>query len=159
MRGVFPFGIGCYGLSHKKIAKKLTGLTQKQRQQRDVPVVGLSPALAIVSPAIVSNSLPDPPPPSPERHRFDRANALGLKRSSQRWHQHQSRLYVLRSQLGFDRTIASNPRPTACDGCRHYYGMTHGTSRETRARLVCGFHPSGPPATPCPDWQDTPVGL
>jgi hypothetical protein len=44
-----------------------------------------------------------------------------------------------------------SPKPAL--GCRHYHGQSYGQSRETRQRLICGFHPSGwNQGENCPDW-------
>lgn len=37
---------------------------------------------------------------------------------------------------------------TACVGCRHYYGQTHGGNM-----LVCAMYPYGPEEATCPDWE------
>lgn len=49
--------------------------------------------------------------------------------------------------------IASHVEPvvnehTACIGCKHYYGQSHGGQM-----LVCGMYPYGPDAETCPDWE------
>ncbi len=86
---------------------------------------------------------------------FQRANYFFIKADHQRWHRHQSKLHILRSQLGFNDTAPT--RPQTCLGCQHYHGIAYGQSRATRTLLVCGFHASGwPEASPCPDWSPEP---
>ncbi|MEM9903509.1 MAG: hypothetical protein AAF921_00580 [Cyanobacteria bacterium P01_D01_bin.44] len=70
-------------------------------------------------------------------------------RSYRRWHRLQSKLQILRSQLGFNHTTASCP--SVCEGCQHYHGIAYGT--QERVQLVCAFHPYGwLEPTACPDW-------
>jgi hypothetical protein len=69
------------------------------------------------------------------------------------WHRQQSKMHILRSQLGFTETSTS--RPKACQGCQHYHGIAYGYSRSTRTVLICGFHPSGWNSSHCPDWSST----
>jgi len=38
-------------------------------------------------------------------------------------------------------------RPVVCDGCRNYYGLSHGGNR-----LICGMHPYGVAGEICSDW-------
>jgi hypothetical protein len=80
------------------------------------------------------------------------ANRLGLRSLRQRWHRYQSKCYVLRSQIGFERTEPSRPR--ACMGCCHYHGQSYGHIQAQRTQLICGMHPLGwREDMPCPDWQ------
>ncbi|NEP15939.1 MAG: hypothetical protein F6J97_03430 [Leptolyngbya sp. SIO4C1] len=70
-------------------------------------------------------------------------------RSYRRWHRLQSKLHILRSQLGFDTTSAAVP--AVCQGCRYYHGLAYGTQQ--RVALVCAIHPYGWLETSdCPDW-------
>ncbi|MEO1400862.1 MAG: hypothetical protein AAFV72_06350 [Cyanobacteria bacterium J06635_1] len=70
-------------------------------------------------------------------------------RSYQRWHRLQSKLQILRSQLGFNPATASCP--SVCDGCQHYHGIAYGT--QERVQLICAHHPYGwQETTACPDW-------
>ncbi len=83
---------------------------------------------------------------------FQRSNYLIQKSTVARWQRAQSRLHILRAQLGFNRPTGSS-RPRPCMGCVHYHGVAYGYSRDTRSRLICGFHPSGWLSGPvCPDW-------
>lgn len=87
------------------------------------------------------------------RHLFERANASYRKTDYDRWHRVQSRLHILRSQLGFNQ-IQGSARPRPCRGCVYYHGIAYGYSRDRRTVLVCGFHPSGWQASDtCPDWR------
>lgn len=73
------------------------------------------------------------------------------RRSYQRWHRLQSKLQILRSQVGFSRAVPT--RPPACEGCHYYHGLAYGTQRDQRTPLVCAIHPYGWFNTPdCPDW-------
>ncbi|MGK7945098.1 MAG: hypothetical protein AB4058_11580 [Microcystaceae cyanobacterium] len=69
------------------------------------------------------------------------ANLLRQRSLHKRWHRHQARCHILRSQLGF--ATAESDRPQVCIGCIYYHGKRYGQTRETRQRLICGFHPSG----------------
>lgn len=80
---------------------------------------------------------------------FRRANESFRKADHASWHRHQSRLHILRSQLGFTETPAS--RPEACIGCAHYHGVSYGYG-DRRQMLVCGLHPFGWDEKRCPDW-------
>jgi hypothetical protein len=83
----------------------------------------------------------------------DRAVERGRRRSYQRWHRLQSKLQILRSQMGFARPVPTRPLP--CQGCRHYHGAAYGTQRDRRIALICAIHPYGWRNTPvCPDWSD-----
>ncbi|ACK71797.1 hypothetical protein PCC7424_3402 [Gloeothece citriformis PCC 7424] len=81
------------------------------------------------------------------------ANLIQQQTNYRRWHRHQSKCQILRSQLGFNQVVSS--RPAVCQGCSHYHGKAYGQSRTTRTRLICGFHPYGWTANDnCPDWQE-----
>lgn len=80
------------------------------------------------------------------------ANFIRQRAIYKNWHNYQSRCQILRSQLGFNQVPSS--RPQTCSGCRYYHGQSYGQSRETRHRLICGFHPYGwNQDENCPDWQ------
>jgi hypothetical protein len=78
-----------------------------------------------------------------------RTTIRGRARSYRRWHRLQSKLQILRSQLGF--TLVTPSRPLPCQGCSHYHGQSYGT--QERVRLVCAMHPYGWLDGPhCPDF-------
>lgn len=80
------------------------------------------------------------------------AHRLRLRSLHQLWQRYQSSRYVLRSQLGFERTTPTCP--SVCRGCCHYHGQFYGYNKAQRSQLICGMHPRGWQAeTPCPDWQ------
>ncbi|NJP10349.1 MAG: hypothetical protein HC866_13465 [Leptolyngbyaceae cyanobacterium RU_5_1] len=63
----------------------------------------------------------------------------------------QSKRHILRSQLGFTAPPHSRPKP--CAGCANYHGIAYGYTSESRAVLICGFHPYGWHREGiCPDW-------
>lgn len=78
-----------------------------------------------------------------------RANDSFRKAAHARWHRQQSKLHILRSQLGF--TEAQSTRPKACQGCEYYHGIAYGYG-DGRSLLICGFHPYGWEGDTCPDW-------
>jgi hypothetical protein len=81
------------------------------------------------------------------------ANLLRQRSLHKRWHRYQANCHILRSQLGFDN--AQSERPTVCIGCDNYHGKTYGQTKETRNRLICGFHPNGWQGEGnCPDFSD-----
>jgi hypothetical protein len=80
-----------------------------------------------------------------------RADHCFRKADHAQWHRQQSKLHILRSQLGFKEAPASRPR--VCHGCDHYHGIAYGYSRHMRNVLVCGFHPYGWQGDHCPDWN------
>ncbi|MEL6221715.1 MAG: hypothetical protein AAFQ57_14745 [Cyanobacteria bacterium J06626_14] len=83
---------------------------------------------------------------------FRTANYRARKVAYDRWHRYQSKVQILRSQLGFHD--ATEDRPTVCKGCTHYHGIAYGQHRNARTLLVCGFHPYGwHNSSSCPDWQ------
>lgn len=83
---------------------------------------------------------------------FSRANYLIRKQAHARWHQLQCKQQILRSQVGFNDTSPSRPKP--CEGCTNYHGLRYGTTRTTRTTLVCAMHPYGwQTGGHCPDWQ------
>ncbi|MEB3213722.1 MAG: hypothetical protein VKL39_20405 [Leptolyngbyaceae bacterium] len=89
---------------------------------------------------------------SPSADHFRTANYRARKVEYDRWHRYQSKIQILRSQLGFYE--AKEARPAACKGCTHYHGIAYGQNRDTRTVLVCGFHPYGwQGESSCPDWQ------
>ena len=80
------------------------------------------------------------------------AHRLKLRSLHQLWQRNQSGRYVLRSQLGFERTTPACP--VVCRGCRYYHGQSYGQNKTQRNPLICGIHPRGWQADPpCPDWQ------
>lgn len=83
---------------------------------------------------------------------FKKANYLFRKADHAQWHRMQSKMHILRSQLGFiDKTQI---RPKACQGCTNYHGIAYGYARVTRTVLNCGFHPYGWQGEgACPDWR------
>ncbi|MGG6294825.1 hypothetical protein ACQ4M4_10395 [Leptolyngbya sp. AN02str] len=83
---------------------------------------------------------------------IQRANDCFRKADYARWHRQQSKMHILRSQLGF--TDAPSGRPSTCQDCRHYHGIAYGYGHQ-RAVLICGFHPHGWQGEQCPDWQFT----
>ena len=84
---------------------------------------------------------------------FYRANYLFIKRDYMRWRRLQSKLHILRSQVGF--TDTTHFRPKVCQGCTNFHGLSYGANRETRTALICAFHPYGwQEEAPCPDWSD-----
>ena len=83
---------------------------------------------------------------------FRRANDSFRKADHASWHRHQSRLHILRSQLGFTETSPS--RPKSCLGCEHYHGVAYGYG-DRRQMLICGFHPFGWEGEFCPDWSES----
>ena len=92
----------------------------------------------------------------PVQSLFDRANESCFHTSYRRWHRQQSKQYILRSQLGFDRPPLESGRPQPCVGCRNYHGVAYGLNSARRSKLICGIHPTGwDLAGPCPDWQET----
>lgn len=82
---------------------------------------------------------------------FNIADTCLRKADYARWHRHQSKRHILRSQLGFGEFVPS--RPKVCRGCDHYHGIAYGYSKTTRSMLVCAFHPYGWDGESCPDWQ------
>ncbi|MFE4107394.1 hypothetical protein [Almyronema epifaneia] len=85
---------------------------------------------------------------------FSKANYLLRKKRYAQWHRLQSKLQILRSQVGF--TESGSSRPKACLGCLNYHGVSYGTSKESRHLLVCAMHPYGwQSPSPCPDRQLT----
>ncbi len=44
-------------------------------------------------------------------------------------------------------TNRSPQRPKTCEGCRYYYGKSHGNTQ-----LICAMHPYGSINNTCPDW-------
>lgn len=42
----------------------------------------------------------------------------------------------------------STDRPKVCEGCRNYFGETHGGNR-----VICGIHPFGAEGDRCGDWE------
>jgi hypothetical protein len=82
---------------------------------------------------------------------FQRANDCFRRAAHLRWHRHQSKLHILRLQLGFSEVTPS--RPAACRGCVHYHGIAYGQTRDSRTLLICGIHPYGWHGHICPDWQ------
>ena len=44
-------------------------------------------------------------------------------------------------------TNSSPERPQVCEGCRYYYGKSHGNTQ-----LICAMHPYGSINNTCPDW-------
>ncbi|GFE69471.1 hypothetical protein [Chroococcus sp. FPU101] len=79
------------------------------------------------------------------------ANSVYQHTLYRRWHRHQAKCQILRSQLGFNQIESS--RPTTCQGCIHYHGKAYGQNRDTRSFLICGFHPYGwTEAENCPDY-------
>lgn len=82
---------------------------------------------------------------------FNKANYCFRKADHAQWHRQQSKLHILRSQLGFKEAPPS--RPKACQGCVNYHGIAYGCSRDTRTMLICGFHPYGWDGNSCPDWS------
>lgn len=84
---------------------------------------------------------------------FGKIHYFFRKADHARWHRMQSKRHILRSQLGF--TEAPSTRPRSCQGCSNYHGIAYGYTRESRAMLVCGFHPYGWDGfDTCPDWTD-----
>lgn len=81
---------------------------------------------------------------------FSRANDRCRQRAHQRWHHHQRKQQILRSQIGFSEITAVHP--TACMGCRYYHGQAYGWQQDHRQTLVCALHPCGQSAAICPDW-------
>ncbi|HIK56216.1 MAG TPA: hypothetical protein IGS37_13770 [Synechococcales cyanobacterium M55_K2018_004] len=86
----------------------------------------------------------------PSLNPYTRANDCFRKAAHARWHRNQSKLHILRSQLGF--TDAPQTRPRVCEGCIHYHGIAYGYGSD-RSLLICGFHPFGWQGEVCPDWQ------
>ena len=83
---------------------------------------------------------------------FRTANYRARKVAYEKWHRLQSKIHILRAQLGFCES--GETRPAACQGCCHYHGIAYGQTREARTLLICGFHPYGwQKAGACPDWQ------
>ncbi|MBE9181362.1 hypothetical protein IQ268_22630 [Oculatella sp. LEGE 06141] len=82
---------------------------------------------------------------------FKTANYLIRKADHARWHRQQSKIHILRSQLGF--TDKQPSRPMACQGCEYYHGIAYGQQRDKRTVLICGFHPYGWQSGDCPDWS------
>ncbi|NJL86882.1 MAG: hypothetical protein HC886_14445 [Leptolyngbyaceae cyanobacterium SM1_1_3] len=83
---------------------------------------------------------------------FSKANYLLRKKSYAQWHRLQSKLQILRSQVGFSESVCSRPR--ACVGCLNYHGVDYGSSKARRHLLVCAMHPYGwQLSTLCPDRQ------
>lgn len=83
---------------------------------------------------------------------FRQANAILRQHSYRRWQRLQSKQQILRSQVGFSKSLPS--RPAACQGCASYHGIAYGTSRDRRSMLICGIHPFGwQQDSNCPDWQ------
>ncbi|MEP0889337.1 MULTISPECIES: hypothetical protein [unclassified Leptolyngbya] len=80
---------------------------------------------------------------------FQMANDCFRKAAHARWHRQQSKLHILRSQLGFRE--AENTRPLVCQDCIHYHGIAYGCG-ENRAMLICGFYPLGWDGDLCPEW-------
>lgn len=81
---------------------------------------------------------------------YTRANDCFRKAAHARWQRNQSRLHILRSQLGFTETLTAKPK--VCYGCVHYHGIAYGYG-ERRSLLICGFYPSGWQGEVCPDWS------
>ncbi|MGF1538175.1 MAG: hypothetical protein ACFB4J_17060 [Elainellaceae cyanobacterium] len=80
---------------------------------------------------------------------FQAANHQFRRADHARWHRLQSKRHILRSQLGFQKTVSS--RPKVCIGCIHYHGLAYGQS--PRTVLICGFYPYGwAELSACPDW-------
>lgn len=89
---------------------------------------------------------------------FHRANVLGLQQVGRRSQRHQSRQYLLRSQLGFKRYTPEFARPPACINCANYHGIAYGQQRGQRHRLICAIYPHGwTLSNTCPDWQPAPA--
>lgn len=87
---------------------------------------------------------------SAPQYPFGMVNYLFRKADYTRWHRSESKRHILRSQLGFVDVTPS--RPQACKGCTHYHGVAYGTTPETRALLICGYHPYGwHGESACPD--------
>jgi hypothetical protein len=90
---------------------------------------------------------------------FDTANYWLRKAQIARWQRQQAREQILRSQVGF--VEAESSRPSVCQGCKYYHGVSYGygrvdaTSLEPhRQILICGFHPFGwLESSACPDWE------
>ncbi len=88
-------------------------------------------------------------PPVPTRLT---ANLLRQRSLHKRWQRYQARCHILRAQLGFAATESG--RPATCVGCCYYHGKAYGQTKESRHRLICGFHPYGwQEDENCPDWQ------
>lgn len=84
---------------------------------------------------------------------FKTANFRQRKAAYSKWHRHQSKCYILRTQMGFEQV--SDSRPESCRGCHNYHGKMYGSTLATRTRLICGFHPYGwLDTSPCPNWFD-----
>lgn len=83
---------------------------------------------------------------------FQTANLRQRKVAYSKWHRYQSKCYILRTQMGFEQV--NDSRPLVCRGCLNYHGQVYGNTRETRTRLICGFHPYGwLDSSPCPNWE------
>ena len=86
---------------------------------------------------------------------FGQANQRLFHKLQHRWQRQQSRVQILRSQVGYCEA-RSPTQPAACKGCINYHGIAYGSNRETRARLICAIHPQGWSLSPnCPDWRGT----
>jgi hypothetical protein len=84
---------------------------------------------------------------------FWQANQSLFRRLHHRWRQQQSRVQILRSQVGFLEEYPPT-QPLSCRGCINYHGIVYGSTQETRSRLICAVHPQGWLSSPtCPDWQ------
>ena len=88
-----------------------------------------------------------------QRNLLHRANVIGMRQAGRRSQRHQSRRYLLRSQLGFRNYTCQHPKPIACAGCGNYHGIVYGQRREQRTRFICAMYPSGwTISNTCPDW-------
>ncbi|MBW4654799.1 MAG: hypothetical protein KME20_17430 [Kaiparowitsia implicata GSE-PSE-MK54-09C] len=84
---------------------------------------------------------------------FQTANDCFRKADHARWQRLQSKRHILRSQLGFNDALTS--QPPGCQSCRHHHGVAYGYG-DRRTVLVCGMHPYGWQGRTCPDWQAEP---
>ena len=88
---------------------------------------------------------------------FSEANQRLFRKLHHRWRTQQSRVQILRSQVGFMEDPGPK-RPLPCQGCVNYHGIAYGSTRETRTPLICAIHPQGwLMGPPCPDWQGTDI--
>ncbi|MDA0866875.1 MAG: hypothetical protein O2890_10740 [Cyanobacteria bacterium] len=82
---------------------------------------------------------------------FSRANDRCRQRAHQRWHHHQRKQQILRSQIGFGEIKPDHP--IACTGCRYYHDQSDRWQQDQRQTGVCGLHPYGwQNSAICPDW-------